>query len=114
MFKLSAEMSLLLFLQAPTPSPAVVNIPERMPALLSLIYLGGLLVVVILLLISLFRNRRRGVSVAAAIPEDLPPEVKRRLGSTSTNRGLRALRWIFVLIAISVFAFHVYWTHYAP
>ena len=50
----------------------------------------------------------------AAVPEDLPPEVRRRLGSTSTNRGLRALRWIFVLLSLSVFGAHIYWTHYAP
>jgi penicillin-binding protein A len=107
-------MSLLLFLQSPTPAQVVREVPERMPALLTLIYLGGLLLVILLLLISLFRHRRRGVSVAAAIPHDLPLEVKRRLGSTSTNRGLRALRWIFVLLSLAVFGFHIYWTHYAP
>ena len=81
-------MLLFLLLQSPTPAQVVVQVPERTPALLTLIYLGGLLLIVLLLLISLFRNRRRGVSVAAAVPEDLPPEVKRRrLGSTSTNRG---------------------------
>src|SRR6266566_3045027 len=107
-------MLFFLLLQTPTPSPAAVNIPERMPALLTLIYLGGLLLIVLLLLISLFLNRRRGTLVAAAVPDNLPDEVKRRLGSTSTNRGLRALRWIFVLMAIVVFGFHIYWTHYAP
>ena len=107
-------MLLILLLQSPTPAQVVVQVPERTPALLTLIYLGGLLLVVLLLLISLFRNRRRGVSVPAAVPEDLPTEVRRRLGSTSTNRGLRALRWIFVLLSLSVFGFHIYWTRYAP
>lgn len=107
-------MLLLLFLQTPLPSPAAVQIPERMPALLTLIYLGGLLLIVLLLLISLFRNRRRGVSIPASVPDDLPLEVKRRLGSTSTNRGLRALRWIFILLSLSLFGFHIYWAHYAP
>ena len=107
-------MAMLLFLLLQSPTPAqVVQVPERTPALLTLIYLGGLLLIVLLLLFSLFRNRRRGVSVAAAVPEDLPPEVRRRLGSTSTNRGLRALRWIFVLLSFSLFGFHIYWTHYA-
>jgi ribosomal protein S9 len=106
-------MLLFLLLQSPTPAQVVVQVPERTPALLTLIYLGGLLLIVLLLLISLFRNRRRGVSVAAAVPEDLPPEVRRRLGSTSTNRGLRALRWIFVLLSFSVFGFHIYWARYA-
>lgn len=104
----------VLLLQAPTPAQVAVQVPERVPALLTLIYLGGLLLVVLLLLVSLFLNRRRGVSVAAAVPADLAPEVRRKLGSTSTNRGLRALRWIFILLSVSVFAFHIYWTHYAP
>ncbi|HUS10522.1 MAG TPA: penicillin-binding transpeptidase domain-containing protein [Pyrinomonadaceae bacterium] len=107
-------MSLLFLLQSPTPAQPPVQIPERMPALLTLIYLGGLLLVVLLLLFSLFRNRRRGVTVPAAVPDDLPPEVRRRLSSTSTNRGLRALRWLFILLSLSVFGFHIYWTHYAP
>jgi cell division protein FtsI/penicillin-binding protein 2 len=106
-------MSFLWLLQSPTPAQTVTQVPERIPALTTLIYLGGLLLIVLLLLISLFRNRRKGVAVAAAIPEDLPKEVKRRLGSTSTNRGLRALRWMFVLLSLAVFGFHVYWAHYA-
>jgi peptidoglycan glycosyltransferase len=105
-------MNFFLLLQSPTP--AQVQIPERMPALLTLIYLFGLLLIVLLLLFSLFRTRRRGVTVPAAVPDDLPPEVRRRLSSTSTNRGLRTLRWLFVLLSLSVFSFHIYWTHYAP
>jgi peptidoglycan glycosyltransferase len=104
-------MLFLSFFQSPTPAP--VAIPERMPALLTLIYLGGLLLIVLLLLVSLFRTRRRGKALASAVPEDLPKEVKKRLGSTSTNRGLRGLRWIFVLLCLTVFGFHVYWAHYA-
>jgi len=106
-------MSFLLFFQSPTPAQAVVNIPERTPALLTLIYLGGFLFIILLLLLSLFLNRRRGLSVAAAASDDLPLEVKKRLGSTSTNRGLRALRWLFVLLSLSIFGFHIYWAHYA-
>ncbi len=106
-------MSFLLFLQSPTPAEAVVNVPERMPALLTLIYLGGFLAIILFLLVSLFISRRRGLSVAAAASEDLPLEVKKRLGSTSTNRGLRALRWLFVLLSLAIFGFHIYWSHYA-
>src|SRR6185312_13672338 len=105
-------MTLFLFLQSATPAPSV-TVPERMPAILTLIYLAGLTLIGFLLLVSLFRNRRRGVVTPLAVAEDLPKEVKRRLGSTSTNRGLRALRWIFVVLALAVFGFHVYWTHYA-
>lgn len=107
-------MSLLFLLQTPTPSPVPVNIPERMPALLTIVYLVGFLIIILVLLTSLFLNRRRGVSVPAAVPEDLPKEVRRRLGSTSTNRGLRALRWIFILLAVGMFGVHIYWARYAP
>jgi len=105
-------MTLLLFLQSATPVPSV-TVPERVPAILTLIYLAGLTLIGLLLLVSLLRNRRRGVITPLAVAEDLPTAVKRRLGSTSTNRGLRALRWLFVLLAMGVFGFHVYWAHYA-
>jgi len=82
-----------------------------MPALFTLIYVGGLAVIILLLLLGLIRNRRQTSS--AAIPEDLPKAVRKRLGSASTNRGLRALRWLFVLLAIGLFGFHIYWAHYA-
>src|SRR6266446_1538158 len=105
-------MTLFLFFQSATPTPSVI-VPERMPAILTLIYLAGLTLIALLLLLSLFRNRRRGVITPLAVAEDLPKAVKRRLGSTSTNRGLRALRWLFVLLSLGVYGFHVYWTHYA-
>ena len=104
-------MSLLFLLQSPTP--AVVSIPERMPAVFTLIYLGGFSFLILILVFSLFRNRRRSSAPTATLPEDLPQAVRRRLGSTSTNRGLRALRWIFVLLAAGMFGFHIYWAHYA-
>lgn len=84
-----------------------------MPALLTLIYLSGFSMVILLLVLSFFRNRRRSLAPVASLPYDLAPEVRRRLGSTSTNRGLRGLRWLFVLLAIGLFGFHVYWAHYA-
>jgi peptidoglycan glycosyltransferase len=102
---------LLLFFQTPSPSPLPTpHVPERTPALLTLIYVGGFGLVILLLLLGLVRNRRQAVQ---PIPQDLPREVRKRLGSTSTNRGLRALRWLFVLLAIGLFSFHVYWAHYA-
>ncbi len=57
------------------------------------------------------RHRRSGL--AAVAPKDLPTEVRQRLGVTSTNRGLYWLRWLFVLLALTVFGFHVYWAQYA-
>jgi hypothetical protein len=108
---MNAISFLLLLFQTPSPSPLPTpHVPERTPALFTLIYVGGFALVILLLLLSLVRNRRQAVS---PIPEDLPKEVRKRLGSTSTNRGLRALRWLFVLLSIGLFSFHIYWAHYA-
>ena len=103
--------SILLLLQTAAPSPAATA-PEKLPAWLSLIYMAGLLAVVLLLLISILRSWYRPAA-RASNPNDLPKEVRDRLGSTSTNRGLRALRVLFVMCAIAVFGFHVYWARYA-
>ncbi|HET9477723.1 MAG TPA: penicillin-binding transpeptidase domain-containing protein, partial [Pyrinomonadaceae bacterium] len=108
---MNASLFLLLLFQTPSPSPLPTPpAPERTPALFTLIYVGGFALVILLLLLSLVRNRRQAVS---AIPEDLPKEVRKRLGSHSTNRGLRALRWLFLLLSIGLFSFHIYWAHYA-
>lgn len=104
---------LLLLFQTPTPSPlATPHVPERTPALFTLIYVGGFALVILLLLLSLIRNRRMAAN-ATAIHQDLPKAVKKRLGSSSTNRGLRVLRWLFVLLAVGIFSFHIYWARYA-
>src|SRR5947209_5885208 len=92
----------------------LADLPEKQPALLSLVYTAGFALLALLLLVSLlFSRRRRRSALDAVAPADLPPEVRQRLGATSTNRGLRALRWLFVLLALSVFGFHVYWAEYA-
>src|SRR5919107_1012110 len=92
----------------------LADIPERQPALLSLIYVAGVALLALILFVSLLLARRRKRSALDAVaPSDLPPEVRQRLGATSTNRGLRALRWLFVLLALGVFGFHVYWAQYA-
>lgn len=103
--------SILLLLQTAAPSP-VVTAPEKLPAWLSLIYMAGLLVIVLLLLLSILRSWHRPAA-RANNPNELPKEVRDRLGSTSTNRGLRALRVLFVICAVAVFGFHVYWARYA-
>ena len=109
-----ATLFLLLF-QSPIPSPvASPHVPERTPALFTLIYVGGFTIVILLLLIGLIRNRRNTAPSGAVLPDDLPKEVRKRLGSHSTNRGLRALRWLFLLLSIGLFSFHIYWARYAP
>ncbi len=106
-------LALLLF-QAASPTPSPLSTPEKFPAWLTLIYVSGFAVIALLLTASLVRNRpfRSAVTVATA-PGDLPKEVRKRLGATTTNRGLRAWRWLFALAAIFVFGFHVYWARYA-
>src|SRR5918911_2874398 len=92
----------------------LADMPEKQPALLSLVYTAGFALLALLLLASLlFARRRRRSALEAVAPADLPPEVRQRLGATSTNRGLRALRWLFILLALGVFGFHVYWAQYA-
>ncbi|HLL74420.1 MAG TPA: penicillin-binding transpeptidase domain-containing protein [Pyrinomonadaceae bacterium] len=89
-------------------------IPEKQPALLSLIYTAGLALMIVWLAAGLLRSmRRRRSALGAVAPADLPAGVRDRLGVTSTNRGLYALRWLFVVLALAVFGFHVYWAIYA-
>lgn len=105
---------LLLLFQSPSPSPiAVPHVPEKTPALFTLIYLGGFAFVILLLMLSLVRNRRATAPNTFAASEDLPKEVRKRLGSHSTNRGLKFLRWLFVLLSVGLFSFHIYWANYA-
>ncbi|MDX6613403.1 MAG: penicillin-binding protein [Blastocatellia bacterium] len=105
-------MPVVLFLLQTAQATPVATAPEKLPAWITLIYIGGLLLVVLLLLLSLVRTWHRPAA-RGNNPNDLPTEVRKKLGSTSTNRGLRALRVLFVIIALAVFGFHVYWAKYA-
>ena len=106
-------MPFLLLLQSPTPSPVTAHPPEWLSALLTLIYVGASLLIILVLYVALLRYRLSRARQAGAITDDLPKAVRKRLGSTTTNRGLKALRWVFVLFAAAVFGFHVYWARYA-
>lgn len=100
-----------------TASTAAESLPEKRPAVLTLIYAGGFVLLAAVLLLSSFKLgwRRRGLasSHGAAAAAGLPAEVRGRLGATSTNRGLRILRWVFLALIAAVFGFHVYWARYA-
>jgi cell division protein FtsI/penicillin-binding protein 2 len=99
------------FLQSPTPTPATS--PEKLPAWLTLIFIIGVAFIGLLLLISLVRMWFTRSGGAANVLANLPGDIRKRLGAHATNRGLRIWRWVFVLIAISIFGFHVYWAKYA-
>src|SRR5437879_1233793 len=101
----------LLLLQTATPSRATS--PEKLPAWLTLIFLTGIALVVLLLLISVIRSWLTRSGGAANVLANLPGEIRKRLGSHATNRGLRIWRWLFVLVVIGAFGFHIYWARYA-
>src|SRR6476646_750690 len=96
-----------------TPTPQAVPTPEKLPAWLTLVYLIGIALVGLLLLLSILRAWFSRAPVAHTAPASLPKDIQKRLGATTTNRGLRAWRWLFALAAIFVFSFHVYWARYA-
>lgn len=103
-------LALLLFQNAP---PLPVSAPEKLPAWLTLIYLIGLALTALLLIVSLIRIWFSRPTPAVTVPADLPKDIRKRLGATTTNRGLRAWRWLFVFVAIGIFSFHIYWARYA-
>lgn len=105
------SLTLLLF-QSPTPLQTAAP-PERLPAWLTLIYVIGIALVGLLLLLSIIRAWFTRKPTAPTAPASLPKDIRKRLGATTTNRGLRAWRWLFALAAIFVFGFHVYWARYA-
>lgn len=87
-----------------------VQILERTPAGLSIVYLIGLAVLIAFLILSFFSNFRRP---KFAFELNLPKEVKRKLTRTVTNKSLRIWQFVFILLAFTVYGFHVYWTYYA-
>jgi peptidoglycan glycosyltransferase len=87
---------------------------ERYPAVLSLIYFGGIVFIAALLFLLVIFNFGSKKSASTAEPNaGLPDEVRRRLGATAANRALWFFRFVFVALALLVFGFHVYWAMYA-
>lgn len=83
---------------------------ERTPAGLSIIFIIGVGILVGFLVLSFFDNFGRPTFV---FERGLPREVKRKLTQTIANRSIRVWQVVFVMLALSVFGFQVYWTYYA-
>lgn len=83
---------------------------ERTPAGLSIIYLIGLAVLVGFLIVSFLDNFGRPKFI---FESQLPPEVTKKLTQTLANRSIRTWQVVFVLLALTVFGFQVYWTRNA-
>ncbi len=87
-----------------------VQILERTPAGLTIAYIIGLAVLVFFLFASFIGNFSRPVF---NFELNLPKEVRKKLSSTATNRSLRLWQVVFVILAFTVYGYHVYWTYYA-
>jgi penicillin-binding protein A len=106
-------MILLFLLQLDRLRPENIfggQVLERTPAGLSIVYLIGMLVLIWFLIMSFYGNFRRP---KFNFEQNLPKEVVKKLSSTLTNRSLRMWQIVFVLLAFTVYGFHVYWTYYA-
>lgn len=87
-----------------------LQVLERTPAALTLIYLAAFAGIIALLVTAFAGNFRRP---RLAFETDLPREVKKKLSSTATNRSLRIWQLVFFALALGVYGFHVYWTYFA-
>jgi penicillin-binding protein A len=86
------------------------QILERTPAGLSIIYIIGVGILVGFLFISFVDNFGRPRFLFEL---RLPREVTRKLTKTIANRSIRAWQTVFVLLALVVFGFQVYWVYFA-
>jgi len=106
-------MILLFLLQLEKLRPENIfggQVLERTPAGLSIVYLIGMAILIWFLIMSFYGNFRRP---KFNFEQNLPKEVVKKLTSTLTNRSLRIWQIVFVLLAFTVYGFHVYWTYYA-
>lgn len=83
---------------------------ERTPAALSLFYLIVVGILIGFLTLTFVDNFRRP---KFKFEQNLRSDISRRLTQAVANRGLRAWQVLFVVLALAVFGFQVYWTHYA-
>jgi peptidoglycan glycosyltransferase len=83
---------------------------ERTPAGLTIVYIIAVGILVGFLLISFIDNFGRPRFL---FEMNLPREVTKKLTQTITNRSIRTWQTVFVLLALVVFGFQVYWVYFA-
>lgn len=83
---------------------------ERTPAGLSILYIVGIGVLIGFLILTFIDNFRRP---KFTFERALPREVRRKLTQTLANRTLFLWQLFFLVAALSVFGFQVYWTYFA-
>ena len=86
------------------------QILERTPAALSIAYIIGLGIVIGLLILTFFDNFKRPLF---PFEIGLPREAARRITTAIANRSIRIWQTVFLLLALTVFGFQVYWVYFA-
>lgn len=87
-----------------------VQILERTPAGLTIAYVIGVGILLGFLVITFIENIRRP---KFRFESALPPEVTKRSTQAVANRSLMVWHVVFVMLAVTVFGFQVYWTYFA-
>jgi len=83
---------------------------ERTPAGLTIVYIIGVGILIGFLVLTFLDNFSRPRFIFEA---NLPKEITKRLTQTIANRSIRAWQALFVILALAVFGFQVYWVYFA-
>ena len=86
------------------------QILERTPAGLTIVYLIGIGILLGFLLLTFLDNFGRPRFIFEA---NLPREVTKKLTQTIANRTMRLWQFGFILLALFIFGFQVYWVYFA-
>ncbi len=75
------------------------------PFIATLVFLLGIIFLLLSLFLSTWRASRTAVTDSSNVPDDFGPKL--------TSNRLRYVRWIFALLVVTAFGFHVYWGLFA-